>query len=90
MDKYTELGGNFIDTADAYQHGESEFIIGKWLKNKDRNDFVIASKFRRVWDAKNPNSGGASRRHIMWSIDQTLERLQTDYLDIYYVCSNNS
>ena len=89
MDAAVEAGINFFDTADIYsrwipgnQGGDSETIIGKWLKNKSRRDVVIATKVRNaMWDA--PNGGGLSRHHIMHAVEASLRRLQTDYIDLY-------
>lgn len=84
-------GINFIDTADIYSRwvdgnpgGVSEEIIGRWWRKEgvDRHKLILASKVRGpVGD--DPNEAGLSRHHILWSIEKTLERLQTDYLDLY-------
>ncbi len=89
MDAAVGAGINFFDTADIYsrwipgnQGGESETIVGKWLKNKPRQDVIIATKVRNaMWDA--PNAGGLSRQHIMQAVEASLRRLQTDYIDLY-------
>lgn len=89
LDRAVEGGINFFDTADVYSRwvgdnkgGESETIIGKWLKGKDRRQFVIATKVRgRMWDG--PNGEGLSRAHIMLAVEDSLRRLQTDYIDLY-------
>ncbi|XP_067683560.1 1-deoxyxylulose-5-phosphate synthase YajO-like [Haliotis asinina] len=83
LDRYVEWGGNFIDTADAYSSGKSESILGNWLKKQERERFVIATKVRFPMSADNPNSVGLSRRHLVESIQNSLERLQTDYVDLY-------
>ena len=74
-------GINFFDTADGYAGGESETLLGQALKAR-RNDVVIATKvgFR---SGKPLTQAGLSRRHILWSIDQSLKRLQTDWVDVY-------
>ena len=84
MDYFAEQGGNFIDTANMYSKGESEVILGNWLKNQKRDDFVITSK--QFW----PMSGkiedrNSSRKQINKDLDASLKRLQTDYLDLYYL-----
>ena len=80
-----DAGINFFDTADVYSEGESEKILGKALGAK-RKDVILASKVRgRV--GPGPNSIGLSRRHILDSIDASLTRLGTDYLDLYQVHS---
>jgi aryl-alcohol dehydrogenase-like predicted oxidoreductase len=82
---------NFFDTADVYSEGESEKTLGQSLKNLNiaRKDVVIASKvYGRVGPGR--NDIGASRGHIMDSIDGTLRRLQTDYLDLYQIHGNDT
>ena len=84
LNKFVDLGGNFIDTADVYAEGESENIIGRWLKNKNRNDLVVATKVRYAMGDR-PNNKGLSRKYILAAIDASLKRLQTDYIDLYQV-----
>jgi len=90
MDAYAEAGGNFIDTADVYSAwvegnpgGVSEEIIGRWMKARgNRHLMVVATKFNgRMWPG--PNGDGLSRGHVMKAIDDSLRRLQTDYIDLY-------
>lgn len=79
-------GINFIDTANVYGDpaGRSEQWIGEWLEDYDRDDFVIASKvYFDVGDG--PNDGGLGRKHVRRQIEASLERLGTDYLDLYYI-----
>ncbi|KAB1188928.1 MULTISPECIES: aldo/keto reductase [Haloferax] len=87
LDTYEELGGNFIDTANVYgdPNGTSEEYIGNWLAERDREDYVVASKVYFPFDEDNPNSRGLSRTHIRNQIEGTLDRLGTDYLDLYYI-----
>jgi aryl-alcohol dehydrogenase-like predicted oxidoreductase len=89
LSHFIEAGGNFIDTADAYciwvsgsQGGESETIIGKWLKqHANRDRVVIATK---VGSDMGPAKGaGLSRKYILQAIEDSLRRLQTDYIDLY-------
>ena len=81
LDYFAEAGGNFIDTANVYSRGISESIVGEWLGNQDRSQYVIASKVR--WSmGEGPNEEGLSRKHIFDAIDATLRRLDTDYLDL--------
>jgi aryl-alcohol dehydrogenase-like predicted oxidoreductase len=82
MDKFVQMGGNFIDTADVYSQGRSEEIVGTWMQKHDREKIVIASKVRFP-TGSGPNDTGLSRKHIMFAVDQSLKRLQTDYIDIY-------
>lgn len=84
LDRFVEAGGNFIDTADVYSQGISETILGRWLKNQNRNDFVIATKVRfNMGDG--PNDLGLSRKHILSGVDASLKRLDTDYIDLYQI-----
>ncbi len=83
IDAAQDLGINFIDTADVYAQQQSEETLGQALKGRwDR--FVVATKFvLPVGDG--PNDRGASRYHIMHSVDASLRRLQSDHIDLYYV-----
>jgi aryl-alcohol dehydrogenase (NADP+) len=81
--KALDAGINFIDTADAYSQGESEEIVGKALKGR-RDDIVLATKaFHPMRD--DPNSRGSSRRWLTRAVEDSLRRLQTDYIDLYQV-----
>lgn len=83
-DRFVEAGGNFFDTSDKYNDGDSERILGSWLRNRRRDDVVIASKvFFDVGDG--PNDMGASRKRILAQADASLRRLGTDHLDLYQV-----
>ena len=84
LDRFVEMGGNFIDTADVYSAGTSEEILGRWLKGKRRADFVIATKVRFSMGS-GPNDFGLSRKHILDGIEKSLRRLGTDYIDIYQI-----
>ncbi len=92
LDRFIELGGNFIDTADVYSAwkegnsgGESETIIGNYLKLKgNRADVVIATKVAMLESRK-----GLSAKNIVAACDDSLRRLQTDYIDIYYAHSDD-
>lgn len=78
-----ENGVNFIDIADIYTKGEAEKVVGVAIKDHKRSDLVISSKV--FWPmTDNINDRGLSRKHIMESIDKTLRRIGTDYLDIYF------
>lgn len=89
MDAALDHGINFIDTADIYSRwipgnsgGDSETIIGTWLQRRDRRSVVVATKCRiRMWDG--PNGEGLSRHHIITSVEDSLRRLKTDYIDLY-------
>lgn len=91
MSEAVELGCNFIDTADVYSRwvegnegGVAEQIIGNWLQNSGvrRQDVIIATKVRAAM-SDDPNDQGLSRHHIMNAVDESLRRLQTDYIDLY-------
>jgi len=90
MDAFIESGGNFLDTADFYSRwlpghtgGESEEIIGRWLKERhNRSNIILATKVRHPM-GPGPNDQGLSRKHILEAIDASLHRLNTDYIDLY-------
>lgn len=79
-----DAGINVIDTADVYSAGESERIVGKALKGR-RDDVVLATKFFMPMDQELPNRGGGSRTWIYQAVEDSLRRLDTDYLDLYQV-----
>ncbi|MFI5011949.1 MAG: aldo/keto reductase [Hyphomicrobiales bacterium] len=88
LDRFVAAGGNFIDTADVYSRGASEAILGRWLKGKDREDFVIATKLRWGTDdpmKRRPNRLGLGRKHIAAAVEASLGRLKLDYIDLYQV-----
>jgi aryl-alcohol dehydrogenase-like predicted oxidoreductase len=84
LDRFADAGGNFIDTADVYSRGRSEEIVGAWLKSRPRDAYVVATKVRFAM-GDGPNDLGLSRKHIMASVEASLRRLQTDYIDLYQV-----
>ena len=78
-----EEGINFIDVADVYAGGEAEEVVGRVLQDYKRSDLVVSSKV--YWPmSENVNDRGLSRKHIMESVEKSLRRLNTDYLDIYF------
>ncbi|CAD0217297.1 MULTISPECIES: aldo/keto reductase [Agrobacterium] len=85
LDAYAEAGGNFIDSADVYQFGQSEEILGKALEGR-REDFVLATKFS---SGSTPNANrlvtGNSRKAMAASVEASLRRLKTDRIDLYWV-----
>ncbi len=90
MDAFTAAGGTFLDTADIYSFwvdgnpgGVSETIIGNWMQQrKNRQDIILATKARgRMWDGA--DGEGLSRAHLTRALDDSLRRLQTDYIDLY-------
>lgn len=84
MDRFVAEGGNFIDTANVYSAGVSEQIVGRWLKKRHRDGLVIATKVRFPMGS-GPNDMGLSRKHILSSVEASLRRLQTSYIDLYQV-----
>ena len=85
--KALDAGINFIDTADGYSAGESELILGKALAGGRRESVVLAVKFG-VPFGEDPNHRGASRRWITEAVEGSLQRLQTDWIDLYYDATN--
>ncbi|MEV0052138.1 aldo/keto reductase [Saccharopolyspora shandongensis] len=81
IDAYADAGGNVLDTASAY--GESESILGTVVDRRDR--FVIGTKYTLSRDAADPNASGNHRKNLVLSLEQSLRRLRTDYIDIYWV-----
>ena len=87
LDGYIERGGNFIDTANGYTKGHSEAIIGEHLARdrKKRDRVVIATKFVTNMFVGDPNGGGSSRKAVIAQCEESLRRLQTDYIDLYWL-----
>src|SRR5213592_1180935 len=90
MNVAAEAGVNFIDVADVYPVptsfdlvGRSEEIVGRWMKSR-RDQFILATKCGNAMGQK-PNDTGLSRKHILDAIEASLRRLETDYVDLYYV-----
>jgi aryl-alcohol dehydrogenase-like predicted oxidoreductase len=81
LDAYVAAGGNFIDTADIYSSGESEAVIGRWMKQRgSRNKVIVATK---VGKPMAPDKTGLSRKYIFEAVEESLKRLQTDVIDLY-------
>jgi len=86
LDRYLDAGGNFIDTANVYTKGHSEKIIGDHLGKSARRDrVVIATKFFGSLYPGDPNAGGAGRKSLVTACEGSLRRLQTDYVDLYWM-----
>lgn len=87
LDRYIELGGNFLDTANLYTKSLSEKIIGDHLgRHSSRRDrVVIATKFSGNLYPGDPNGGGSSRKSVIDACENSLRRLQTDYIDLYWL-----
>ncbi len=87
LDRFVDAGGTFIDTADVYQAGVSEEIIGRWLAKQPagvRSQVVIATKGRFPMGG-GPNDAGLSRRHLRDALDASLRRLGVESVDLYQV-----
>lgn len=87
LDRYLDRGGNFIDTANLYTKGHSEAILGDHLaKDPGKRDrLVLATKFSANHYVGDPNGGGSSRKAILAACEQSLRRLKTDYIDLYWL-----
>lgn len=81
---YADRGGNFIDTANMYTNGTSEKFLGQLLEGK-RDNFVLATKYSLSMNPKNPNAGGNHRRNMITAVEDSLRRLNTDYIDLYWL-----
>jgi aryl-alcohol dehydrogenase-like predicted oxidoreductase len=84
VDLYLDRGGNFIDTADVYTGGSSERLLGEFLKDR-RERVVLATKYNSSTDPTNPNASGNHRRNMVRSVEASLRRLDTDYIDLLYL-----
>ena len=85
LDYFAEQGGNFIDTSVNYTDGESETLLGEFLKGR-RERFVVATKYTLTKpDDTDPNGGGNSRKNMMKSVERSLRHLQTEAIDLYYL-----
>jgi len=86
FDAYIAAGGNFIDTANVYQNGQSEEWLGEWIEKRGiRNDVVLATKFTLPAKVGSPNLCGNSRANMFRAIEESLRRLRTTYIDVYYL-----
>jgi aryl-alcohol dehydrogenase-like predicted oxidoreductase len=87
LNHYLERGGNFVDTANAYTKGHSEKIIGDYFMESPerRHRTVIATKFFGSMLTGDPNSGGAGRKAVVAACEESLRRLHTDYIDLYWM-----
>ncbi len=83
-DAFMEAGGNFIDTADVYTEGSSERILAD-LISADRDHVVLATKYTLSNTTHNPNNSGNHRKNLVQSVEQSLRRLNTDYIDLMWV-----
>lgn len=87
LSRYIDAGGNFVDTANGYADGRSEAILGEYLAERKglRDRIVIATKFGGNMFPGDPNGGGAGRKALLRQAEESLRRLQTDYIDLYWL-----
>lgn len=86
FNRYLEAGGNVLDTADGYTNGKSEELVGKFIREAGLRDrVVLATKFTFNVEPGNPNAGGNGRKNIRRALNGSLKRLQTDYVDLYWL-----
>ena len=86
IDRAIDAGVNFLDTADVYNRGASEEVVGKALRrNGKRDSIVLATKVHMVMDENDPNAGGNHRRHIIEGCEASLRRLGVDHVDLYQI-----
>jgi aryl-alcohol dehydrogenase-like predicted oxidoreductase len=86
FDRYLDLGGNIVDTADIYARGRSEELLGHYIVDRQARDrVVLATKCTWNMNPGNPNAGGNGRKNIHRALEQSLARLQTDYIDLYWL-----
>ncbi|MBT8363942.1 MAG: aldo/keto reductase [Deltaproteobacteria bacterium] len=83
-DAFVESGGNFIDTADLYTNGTSESFLGEFMAS-DRERIVLATKYTNTAPGNDPNAAGNQRKNMMQSVEASLKRLKTDYIDLYWL-----
>jgi len=83
-DAFREAGGNFIDTANFYTNGTSEWLLGEFMKDHRQSE-VLATKYTMSAPGTDPNAAGNQRKNMMQAVEASLKRLQTDYIDLYWV-----
>jgi aryl-alcohol dehydrogenase-like predicted oxidoreductase len=83
-DAFREAGGNFIDTANLYTNGASESFLGEFMKDH-RPSVVLATKYTNAAPGTDPNAAGNQRKNMVQAVEASLKRLQTDYIDLYWV-----
>ena len=81
---FRDSGGNFVDTANIYTNGTSESFLGEFMKGH-RESVVLATKYTNAAAGKDPNAAGNHRKNMMQSVEASLKRLQTHYIDLYWV-----
>jgi aryl-alcohol dehydrogenase-like predicted oxidoreductase len=84
FDAYAKAGGNFIDTANRYTEGTSEKLVGEFIAS-DREHFVLATKYTLFMRRDDPNFSGNHRKNMVQSLEASLKRMNTDYIDLYWL-----
>lgn len=80
---FVQAGGNFIDTANIYQNGTSEKYVGEFIA-PERDKFVLATKYTLTTNPNDPNAGGNHRKNLFQSVNASLKRLNTEYIDLLW------
>src|ERR1700760_786772 len=83
-DAFRDAGGNFIDTANVYTNGSSESFLGEFMQSH-RQSVVLATKYTNSGTTKDPNGAGNHGKNMVQALEASLKRLQTDYIDLYWV-----
>lgn len=86
FEAFAAAGGNFIDTANHYTNGTSERLLSEFM-GSERERFVLATKYSLNGRPDDPNAGGNHRKNLVQALHASLERLGTDYVDVYWVCT---
>jgi aryl-alcohol dehydrogenase-like predicted oxidoreductase len=84
FDTYVDRGGNFIDSANVYTNGSAERLVGEFARDR-RDSLVLATKYTMTTRAGDPNAGGNHRKSMVGSVEDSLRRLGTDYIDLLYL-----
>src|SRR5438552_2644994 len=84
FDAFLDAGGNFVDTANIYTNGTSEAFLGEFIKD-EREKIVLATKYTNTVTTGDPNAGGNHRKNMIQSVEASLKRLDTDYIDLYWM-----
>lgn len=91
FNRYIDAGGNFVDTADMYTGGTSEKMVGEFIRERNLRDrVVLATKFTFNAEQGNPNAGGNGRKNIYRALEGSLRRLQTDFIDLYWLHASDT
>jgi len=85
FDRYVDAGGNFIDTANVYADGESERILGRFIHTRGVRDSIVLATKAGLATGAHPNASGLGAKHVHAALDASLQRLQTDYIDLFWL-----